>query len=435
MRLTVLLIALITCFPAPAMSQQAPSGDDKQSAEGQVTMNRKFQVLVRNQPDTTTIVDINNQIEKQRNETKTKSAVWDALKLSFGTSLSQKTVSATTGVLGLLVDATKGKREEWLSAAQQQCTYTCDLSSQTTIDDFYLRPSSIGALDPANIKFSGIGCRCYLQNPSNPTEGREVFYVWCKLRTDEEGIAKMVNHSKFELQVDSFSFAPLYCALPNDSAKVHTKIDFRKRSNLTLKLNMKIYSSWINEAIMVTTDQLLGEFTLTARIDESRLSEANDSTFIYRKDNPADSALVQLTGDSFIVPRSFTGTSDGLTASRSWGTGQYRVVMTVTETCQINNEYYYKPDDDDQAGQAADGDGQQGEHKWDKKLWKPEWKSIKANRKRSDFWSNAWASIVSAYKGTSWVETFTDPLTTAISNAETEQLTDWLDIDTNTGGM
>lgn len=52
-------------------------------------------------------------------------------------------------------------------------------------------------------------------------------------------------------------------------------------------------------------------------------------------------AIISVTGDCFLVPRSFTGTPDGTTAGRAWGgTGEYRVEMTVTETCQMDNSYY-----------------------------------------------------------------------------------------------
>ena len=76
--------------------------------------------------------------------------------------------------------------------------------------------------------------------------------------------------------------------------------------------------------------------------------------------------------------------------------------------------------------------GQQGhaapvKKKWDKAKWQVEWKAMNARRKSDSLWKNAWNCVVSAYKGSGWVATLTDPAATALYSWETQKIGDWLD--------
>lgn len=89
--------------------------------------------------------------------------------------------------------------------------------------------------------------------------------------------------------------------------------DFKGRKDLTFKLNVKVYSSWINEAIMLVDNQKIGEFNVVAKIDPEDLNE--NQIFVYDETKHYDK--VSVTGDCFLVPRSYTG----ITGSPSWGIG------------------------------------------------------------------------------------------------------------------
>ena len=318
-------------------------------------MSRKYQILV--ELDKPQVIERNNREMKaamnnakhaammaDAENSEEKSAFLKELATGFGTSLVQKTQNATSNLLSVgvnyLVEAMKSENKKWYSAALSHCTLSRRLKSETTIKDFYSAPSSLGAMDPQNIQFKGFGCHHYLEENGKENRGEEVFYVFCSLLMDSVGKNSIINHSKFLVEVDSLMFNPKYCGLPNDTLDVLTPFDFSKRSDLTLTVKTRIYSSWINEAIMVTNDQLLGEFTIMARIDPSVLNK--DSVFIYKKNDPRYNKLVSVVGDCFIVPRSFTGTNDGSTYSSTWGTGQYRIEMDINETCKIVDSYYYK---------------------------------------------------------------------------------------------
>lgn len=430
MKKTIVLCLIMTAAFIP-VSAQTNGNTGQAGGKGSLTdVDRKFEILVRvhdgNDNDALTKFNADVEAGKRKRDaaadtSSTERGLLSILHAGFGSSLVSKTASASSGVMSLIVNAIKSKREKWMQTAQQQCTFTKNLSSQSRIDDFYYLPSTNGAMDPANIKFKGFGCRNYLEckdTVHNKGQGKDVFKVVCSMRSDSIGVARIVNHSKFEMVVDTLIFNPFYCDLPNDSLKTKTMFDYRKRTDLTFTLNVKIYSSWINEAIMITTDQLLGEFNVTAKIDEKDLNQ--DSLFVYIKGAGDDKAgRVSVTGDCFIVPRSFVGTINGKDYQPTWGTGEYRLEMTVTETCQMNIDYYCETDDD--------GDSMTS-RKWDKDKWKKEWKSMQEN-KNDTFFGQVWGEIVTAYKGSNWVETFTDPLSTAIYDFETEELNNWLNIE------
>lgn len=446
-KITAILLAILSLG---AMAQTATT----QQKSGPLT--RKFQMLVEldKQP---AITERNRDMKIAADKARAQAIVSGTeggeksvsflkmLSTGFGTALVQKTQNATSNLLSVgvnyLVEAMKSDSHKWYAAAQSHCSLPRKLRSETTIKDFYAAPSQLGAMDPQNIQFKGFGCHHYLEEKDNPNVGQEVFYIFCSMRRDSVGISSIVNHSKFLIEVDSLYFNPRYCGLPNDSLETLTPYDFAKRTDLTLTIRTRIYSSWINEAIMVTNDQQLGEFTITARIDPSVLNE--DSIFIYRKGDRRFDRLVNVVGDSFIVPRSFTGTADGTTYSSTWGTGQYRLEMDVNETCRIIDSYYYKQKylDEDLTIRPS-GNGQQIAYasipdlkKFDKSKWKVEWTPIKNRKRRTPIWTSAWRGIVTAYKGTGWVQTFTDPMTNVILNYEGQKLNDWLDITSTSTSM
>lgn len=394
---------------------------------------RKFQILVENERD---VKQVENKTERLlrfqdsvRNG-KDRSLIAGLLLSGLGSTIRDKTVKASQNVVNLVTESLRSKRKDWYRKAKQQCYYKQSLTAESKIDDFYALPSSNGALDPANIKFAGFGCKNYIEivDEANEKEGVGIFYIFCKLRLDSLGLNHIVNHSKFLVEIDSLVFNPKYCNLPNDSTgNPDSRFCFDKRDNLVLQLKARFYSSWINQAIMIADNQLLGEFTINIKVDKSKLN--SEGLFVY-KNNDEYNELVTVNGDCFIVPRSYTGTNDGTTYSNSWGTGQYRVEMDVIEQCSIVDSYYQKPiigkkhavvltnkDDKDKDGIP---------YRLDKKKWKVEWNAMKKRGKRSSFFKSAWNSIVSAYKGTGWMATLTDPVTTALYTWEAKKIDNWI---------
>ena len=415
--LTIIVLTLLSITSILAQNSAKEQANGKQ-----VAVLPKYEIYLSEYSDSAEVSAMTRSIQQACGQQR---SLWTALLSIYSPGLVSQTTSATTSVINLLIESMKGERKDWLQAAQQQCSFTKSLAQLEKKDDFYCLPSTKGALDPSNIKFKGFGCRGYKECTDDSLRGQgvEEFRVYCKLRTDDEGIASIVDHSKFLVEIDTLMFNPFHCMLPYDTITRSQIIsfDFDKRKDLTFQLNVKIYSSWINEAIMVTTDQLLGEFCVKASIKKENLNE--DSVFVYSAASDSlllKNGVVEVSGDCFLVPRSFTGTPNGTTASRAWGTGEYRVEMTVTETCQIDNKKYYK---DDAQGESED---------WDKDKWNPEWQTIKKKRKTSNLLKSIGDTVVSTFRGTDgWVQVLTEPVITTISETEADVLNSFLKVDTS----
>lgn len=411
------------------------SGQTSQTTEGNDQLRlaqRKFEILVENERDVKTVKETNSRLlalqESSREEAQ-RGLLGDLLWQGYTSAFKQKTVNATSNLISMslnyVAEALKSRREKWYNRAVQQCHYKKRLSAETKIDDFYALPSTKGAMDPENLKFKGFGCKNYLEVMDGSKEGIGVFYVFCKMRRDSIGLRHIVNHSKFLVEIDSLVFNPKYCNLPNDSTgSVNSSFSFEKRDNLNLQLKVRLYSSWINQATMIASDQQLGQFTINVRIDKNKIN--SDGLFVYDKNDPDYEKLVSVDGDCYIVPRSYTGTTDGLSYRPTWGTGQYRLEMDVSEQCTIVDSYY-QIRESGKGQEVAFADATPGKKKWDKAKWEVEWKAMNKRRKGTPFLESAWECIVSAYKGTGWMATLTDPATTALYSWESQKLGNWID--------
>lgn len=404
------LSALLLCCSVLVLSAA------KQPVAGKMEGQRRYSVIVNQVNDTVTM---NRAIRSMRgNSAKlgNRTILQDMAGgyVSLGTS---GILSASQSIIGLgvgyLKESMRDKRPDWEKATLGECRFIKVLPMQTEILDFYGTPSSVGALDPTNMKFSGFGCRqCIVIVDSAGHESEEeVFYLSCRVRTDEHGIARMLNHSKFEVEVDELRFNPYLCNLPNDSISRNpdTRIGFSfdKRKDLKFNVVATIKSSWINEAIQVANDVTLGKFIIQADIDPKFIGD--DNVFRYNsKEDAGGKKHVTVTGDSFLVPRSYVGSSDMLTASDSWGTGQYKVEMMISETCRINENYYTKNED--------------GEKKWNKEKWEPEWKMMKKRGRQSPFWSQFADQVFPSFTGDKWVTTIVEPFTTVVIKHEGQLL-------------
>lgn len=431
MKKTVSILLLLMI--AGTISAQNPKGLMSKSGNGQTRpAQRKYQIIVENERNAKKVQDTNDRLlalqESSRGEAQ-RGLFGDLLWQGFTSSFKQKTVNATSNLVSLglsyIQEALKSDREKWYRRAQQQCYYNQPLSAETKIDDFYALPSTKGAMDPENLKFEGFGCKNYIEVMDGSNEGIGVFYIFCKMRRDSVGLRHIINHSKFMVEIDSLVINPKYCNLPNDSTgSADSRFDFEKRDNLSLELKVRFYSSWMNQATMIENDQQLGEFTINVDVDKRKIN--SEGLFIYDKNDPDFEDLVSIDGDCYIVPRSYTGTSDAISYQPTWGTGQYRIEMEVSEQCTIVDSYYQIRESGN--GEAvAFADATPGKKRWDKAKWKVEWQAMNARRKNDSFIKNAWKCIVSAYKGTGWVATLTDPITTALYTWETQKLGDWID--------
>ena len=392
--------------PEPVTQDAGPQ--TQRTVKGQ----RKYKLVV-NEGNDSTVAEFNRGLASMRGNLSNRGFV-DNLTGLYKKSAAGQAVSVTSSLLNFglnaIIAATKSKKPEWEKAVRGECTFVRRLPMQMEILDFYRHPSTNGPLDPTDVNFNGFGCRQVIEytDPDGNVREEEVFYVTCKVKSGPEGKARMLNHSKFETEVDTLRFNYALCDLPNDSLGMATDnrigFSFDSRKDLKFVVNATITSSWINQALMVFNDQPLGSFDIVASIDPKYID--GDGVFRYYADRDRNSGKdVRVSGDCFLVPRSYVGSSDMRNIQDSWGTGQYKVEMKVSEVCKINEKYYM----------TADGR--------DNKKWKDEWRLIKKRKKQPSVWKQLLGVVSSQYKDSKWVTVLAEPAINAFIQYETDGIT------------
>ncbi|MBR1732232.1 MAG: hypothetical protein IJ729_00595 [Alloprevotella sp.] len=228
--------------------------------------------------------------------------------------------------VGALFTANRRHRQEWEEAIKKENVYQTRINTISDVSDFYDRPSFDGAMDPKGMRFNGIGC---LRRVDKDT----TFYVSCHI--DRDYLHRIVNHSKFQLALDTLIISPEHSSLPNTELDIPYRFEDRKDFTLTLK--MQITSSWMNEIVQLQKNQELGEFSINIRVPKEQLDERGYLRYVRQEGEPAKYKVV---GESFIVPRSYMGFRDENDVYKdSWGTGEYNISIDVKETCDVTEEY------------------------------------------------------------------------------------------------
>ena len=112
-----------------------------------------------------------------------------------------------------------------------------------------------------------------------------------------------------------------------------SKFSFSEQQSPIINIRMDFSSSWINEAIQVYQDVKLGSFSVNIPINEMDLGK--DSVYVYSRQEALmkHKQLIDITGDSFVIPRSYMPVDAN---SPSWGTGEYKMKVVMSERCQYN---------------------------------------------------------------------------------------------------
>ena len=228
--------------------------------------------------------------------------------------------------IGSLFTRNSRLREQWEETVNKENVYETQISTVSEINDFYKETSFDGAMDPKGMRFNGIGC---LRKVDKDT----VFYISCHI--DRSKIHRIINHSKFELVLDTLIISPTHSNLPNTYLDI--PYSFEERQNFTLSMNIKLTSSWMNEIVQLQKNQELGEFSVNIPVDQSILDSNGFLRYVRQHD---DQPRYKVVGESFIVPRSYMGfrdTDDNF--KNSWGTGEYKISIELRETCDVTQQY------------------------------------------------------------------------------------------------
>lgn len=262
----------------------------------------------------------------------TRSVTADILKaMGYGGITAAVDIVATEVIN--LAKYRKQQKQKWMQMIQQENNYTDSLMYVSGVKDFYAETSGYGALDPSNINFDGISLR-------GMRNGDEVVFISCHIDTTR--LDHLFQHSKFHLIVDTIAFNPFVCHLPNlaangirmmkdDKNGRDNSFKFSEREHLEIGMELSVYSSWINEAVMVQKDVLLGTFKMSVRIPDNVQSYHYSRAEALR----GNKELVEMEGDCFVVPRSFMPIS---ATERMWGTGEYNLKVKFRESCQFSQD-------------------------------------------------------------------------------------------------
>ena len=275
------------------------------------------------------------EIEKQYNQMQTGDKTKD-----LGEDLALAALNAAKGIasgyvssafdLGIKTIAnlmTRNERlhDEWKQTVDAENTFETRISSISEMSDFYSALSTDGALDPRSMRFDGIGCL--------RMEGKDtVFYI--SMHIDKSKLDRIVRHSKFELVLDTLIVSPYHSGLPNSS--FDTVFSYKDRTNFAISLSMQISSSWMDQLPQMHKDQLLGEFKLNVPVKQTELDSTGFLRYVRNGNEPAKYVIV---GESFIVPRSYTGVTDKKSGELIYGTGEYNLSITLKESCSLTSAY------------------------------------------------------------------------------------------------
>lgn len=255
-----------------------------------------------------------------------------------------------------LITQNANDKIKWEAIVKAENMYQETLTTIEPINNFYSDPSFDGPMDPAGINFNGIGCL-------RTVNGDTVFYVSCHI--DRSKINRIINHSKFELSLDTLIIDPFQCNLPNSA--FNTEFSFDRQNNLQFTIEMRLISSWINELTELQKNQELGSFTINISVAQTDLDAKGKLRYVKTADTPP---LYKITGDSFIIPRSYMGYRDETNNHKnSWGTGDYKIEILLKETCTITETY--------------------------RKNWKSDWKQRQNAVNDENFFQRSWKTVTS----------------------------------------
>lgn len=228
--------------------------------------------------------------------------------------------------IGALFTQNSRQRKAWEETVKKENVFQTVINSVSEMSDFYDDTSFDGAMDPKGMRFDGIGCL--------RTEGPDtMFYISCHI--DRSKIHRIINHSKFELVLDTLILSPEHSNLPN--TRLDIPFSFEERKDFTLALDITITSSWMNEIVQLQKNQELGHFSINIPVDKKVLDSEGFLRYVRHEGEPP---RYRVMGESFIVPRSYMGFRDDKDNFKDcWGTGEYKLSVAIKETCDITDNY------------------------------------------------------------------------------------------------
>jgi hypothetical protein len=211
-------------------------------------------------------------------------------------------VDASANLLKQAIDKSNAKyKAEWLASVSK--------------DFFYNDVSCKGSLDPSGMQFGGFKASRILQNPDNKEKLDTAFYFSARIKD----VKNIVKTSRFTLELDTLLI---------DLSKTKAKLPKRKTFNLNVEI--KITSSWVNDATQYYNNQEMGVFTIDLK--NIKYDPANPIYIVTSNDSTR-----KLSGSCFIIPRSTYGKIIDGNYTRCYGMGEYAMTITIKEQTNYKN--------------------------------------------------------------------------------------------------
>lgn len=338
---------LISIASISAFSQPKQGGDAHPMPQtGEISLPASLDGMMQ---ENKFIVDINPMTTEKRRHLDRMASRYRENSRSVLTTLGKSmmiggvtsAINVLTTELVNLTKVRKNQKQKWMEMRNKECVFIDSLCSVNGQRDFYRLPSSYGPLDPSDMNFDGITFRA-------SRGGKDVLRMVCHLDTTR--LAHLFLHSKFYLVLDTLEFHPYQSFLPNLSANRVTgpdakasddekaywntisHFDFAEQKDPKLKIRLDFSSSWINEAVQVHRDVFLGSFDIEIPVKEDHLT---GSVYFYSRQQALAEGkpTIDVKGDCFVVPRSYMPVS---AQNPSWGTGEYKLKVVMSETCRYN---------------------------------------------------------------------------------------------------
>lgn len=240
----------------------------------------------------------------------------------FYDKLSAQHTRSTRGILmpftGKVVSLAKGAILNFIKKEEERFTKTYR-QAQTDLF-FYNQISEEHALDPSGMQFDGLEVVRFKQG----TDGKRDTTFFAAFSVDTSQAFEILNNSIFRLKLNELQVKGT--ELPARRRWYLPWTWFDKPSNtINLDMSIKIFASWIDEAMNMKRHEQMGEFYMVLR-DVPLANDDGYQQYIAGKEG------TQLSGYSYLIPRSVSFQQVGKDIQKVYGHGMYSLEVDIVES-------------------------------------------------------------------------------------------------------
>lgn len=195
----------------------------------------------------------------------------------------------------------------------QQNKFTAVSKFSKTDLYFYDQPSSSGPFDPAGMQFTGFD----LVRTIEGKDGNLDTAFIASFELDTSKATEILNNSVFNLKLKDFRLK-----------YVKPKVGLSGSRKISVEFDISFITSYVNDKGNIFDSVVLGRFHLLLKDISINMNDSNYGRFV-KKPNEKEP---ELTGKSFVVPRSFGYFKVGDNLVTGYNQGSYSILATVKES-------------------------------------------------------------------------------------------------------